>query len=176
LSTYTYDPADPTPSLHGPRLFSAAKRPDMTALQRRADVISFTTPPLDADLEAIGPVRVQLYVRSTLDDTDFYVCVCDVDGAGRVLHVVDGYLRLRPGRPTADSENVKSIVLECWPTAYRFSAGHRIRLLLASGAHPRYARNLGTGEPLGEGVRMLVAHQEILHDRAHPSTVLLTVM
>jgi hypothetical protein len=175
-SIYTYNPADPTPSMHGPRLFGAAKRPDMAALQRRADVISFSTPPLDADLEAIGPVRVQLYVRSNLNHTDFYVCVCDVDNAGRVLHVVDGYLRLRPGRPAADSENVKSIVLECWPTAYRFSAGHCIRLLVASGAHPRYVRNLGTGEPLGEGIRMRVAHQEILHDRAHPSAVTLTIV
>ncbi len=174
-SIYTYNPADPTPSMHGPRLFGAAKRPDMAALQRRADVIAFSTPPLDADLEAIGPVSVQLYVRSNLNHTDFYVCVCDVDNAGRVLHVIDGYLRLRPGRPAADCANVKSIVLECWPTAYRFSAGHRIRLLVASGAHPRYVRNLGTGEPLGEGVSMLVAHQEILHDRAHPSTVVLTI-
>jgi predicted acyl esterase len=121
-------------------------------------------------------VRVELYVRSTLDHTDFYACVCDVDRAGRVLHVVDGYLRLRPGSPIADSDNVKSIVLECWPTAYRFAAGRRICLLVASGAHPRYARNLGTGEPLGEGVRMLAAHQEIVHDRAHPSALLLTVM
>ena len=175
-STYTYNPADPTPSLHGPRLFATAKRPDMTALQRRADVVSFSTPPLDANLEAIGPVRVELYVRSTLDHTDFYACVCDVDRAGRVLHVVDGYLRLRPGLPIADSNNVKSIVLECWPTAHRFSAGHRICLLVASGAHPRYARNLGTGEPLGEGVRMLAAHQEIVHDRGHPSALLLTAM
>ena len=175
-STFTYDPSDPTPSMHGPRLFGAAKRPDMTVLQRRADVLSFSTHPLDTDLEAIGPIRVQLHVRSTLNHTDFYVCVCDVDRAGRVLHVVDGYLRLRPGRPTADYESVKSIVLKCWPTAYVFSAGHRVRLLVASGAHPRYARNLGTGESLGAGVHMLVANQEVLHESTHPSALFLTAM
>ncbi len=37
------------------------------------------------------------------------------------------------------------------PIAHRFRAGSRIRVLIAGGSHPRFARNLGTGEPLLTG-------------------------
>jgi hypothetical protein len=56
---------------------------------------------------------------------------------------------------------------------YRYRQGHRLRIIVASGAHPRYARNLGSGEPLGDAVTFRVAHQQILHDPQHPSRILL---
>jgi hypothetical protein len=62
-----------------------------------------------------------------------------------------------------------------WPTAHRFRAGHRIRLQVSSGAFPRYARNLGTGEPLLNASTLRVADQEVHHDPGHPSAVLLPV-
>jgi uncharacterized protein len=172
---FIYDPADPTPSVHGPTLMGGAKKPDMSALEKRTDTVSFTSAPLSADMEAIGPVSVELHIRSDRLHTDFYVCLCDVDKAGLPLHVADGYRRLRPDDPPPDAEGVRRVLIECWPTAYRFKRGHLLRLILASGAHPRYARNLGTGEPLGTGTRMLAAHQEIFHDPAHPSALRLTL-
>ena len=41
--------------------------------------------------------------------------------------------------------------------AHRFRAGSRIRVLIAGGSHPRFARNLGTGEPFLTGDRLLPA-------------------
>jgi uncharacterized protein len=172
---FVYDPREPTPALHGPRLMGAAKKPNMVGLERRRDTISFTSASLSSVLEAIGPVKVELYIRSDRAHTDFYVCLCDVDAAGRALHVVDGYLRLRPGNPAEDGDGVRHLTIECWPTAYRFARSHRLRLIVASGAHPRYARNLGTGEPLGSGTHMVAAHQEIFHDPARPSALTLTL-
>ena len=66
--------------------------------------------------------------------------------------------------------------VEFWPTAYRFPRGHRIRVIVASGAHPRYARNPGTGQPLGEAETMLIQHQEIMHGPDHPSAISLSVV
>jgi predicted acyl esterase len=43
------------------------------------------------------------------------------------------------------------------------------------GAHPRYARNPGTGEPLGTAVRLVLARQQVFHDPGHPSALLLPV-
>ena len=63
-----------------------------------------------------------------------------------------------------------------WPTGYRFQRGHRLRLQVSSGAHPRFARNLGTGEPLGTGTTLRAAHQEIFHDPERPSALLLPVL
>ena len=61
-------------------------------------------------------------------------------------------------------------------TALRFRQGHRLRLLVASGAHPRWSRNLGSGEPLGAGTTLAVAQQTIYHDAAHPSALILPVV
>ena len=48
-------------------------------------------------------------------------------------------------------------------------------MIVASGAHPRYARNLGSGEPLADAVTFHVAHQQIFHDPHHPSRILLPI-
>ena len=172
---YVYDPRDPTPSLHGPKVMGGAKTPDMSLLQARADTISFTTAPLSADLDVIGPARVELYFRSDRAHTDLYACLCDVHPSGTPLQVLDGYLRLRPAESGPDADGVRRTLIECWPTAHRFRRGHRLCLIVASGAHPRYARNPGSGEPLGSATRMLPARQEIFHDAARPSALWLSM-
>ncbi|HEX7858053.1 MAG TPA: CocE/NonD family hydrolase [Sphingobium sp.] len=167
---FVYDPADPTPSLYGPVTMPAKSR-DMDALRRRKDVEEFTTDRLDSDLEIIGPVSVELCVRSDRDHSDFYVCLCDVDAKGRSMHVADGYVRLEPGSPVPEGDGVRRITIEVWPTAYRFVRGNRLRLLVASGAFPRYARNPGTGEPMATATELVTARQEILHDTARSSAI-----
>ena len=67
------------------------------------------------------------------------------------------------------------VQVEFWPTAYRFRRAHRIRVIVASGAHPRYARNLGSDESLGDAQTMVIAHQDILHGPEHPSAIILSV-
>jgi predicted acyl esterase len=57
--------------------------------------------------------------------------------------------------------------------AHRFSAGSRIRVLVAGGSHPRYARNLGAGEPVATG-RQVKAAVHTVH--FGPSRLLLPVL
>jgi putative CocE/NonD family hydrolase len=173
---YTYDPADPTPSLHGPQLMAKRGAKDMRALAERADTIAFSSAPLDADLEAIGPVSVSLAVRSSTEHTDFYACLYEADRKGQLLQVCDGYLRLRPSRPDADADGVRRITIDCWPTAWRFRKGSRITLIVASGAHPRFSRNLGTGESPATATEMVIAQQEVLHGATAGSNITLSIM
>lgn len=173
--SYTYDPSDPTPAVHGPRLSGVAPVGDMSELENRADVLSFTGEPLAASLEVIGAVSAELFFRSSLEHTDFFLVLCDVAPNGRCKNVCDGYVRVRPNPADVRANGVRRAQIEFWPTAYRYSRGHRIRIIVASGAHPRYARNLGSGEPLADAVTFCVAHQEILHDPERPSRILLPI-
>jgi predicted acyl esterase len=66
------------------------------------------------------------------------------------------------------------LIIDLWPTAHRFQRGHRLRLQVSSGAHPRYARNTGSGEPLASATKLLVADQSIYHDPDHPSAIVLS--
>ncbi len=126
-------------------------------------------------MEVIGPVSLELYVRSSLPHTDFHGRLCDVAPDGCSTNLCDGLIRIEPGRRRR-SPMAACLAIDLWATAYRFLPGHRLRLQVSSGAHPRWSRNLGTGEPLATGVRMAVAQQTIYHDAAHPSALVLPVV
>ena len=174
---YRYDPADPTPALGGALLALRGAGPvDNRPLEARPDVLCYTTPPLSQDLEVIGPVRLELYVRSSLDYTDFSGRLCDVAPDGCSTNLCDGLVRLEPATGEVQPDGSLRVEIDLWATAHRFRQGHRLRLQVASGAHPRWSRNLGTGEPLATGVRMAVADQTVYHDGDHPSALILPVI
>jgi putative CocE/NonD family hydrolase len=172
---YRYDPAHPTPSLGGIVLGPHAGARDNRQLEARSDVLVYTSAPLIDDLEIVGPVHAELYVRSSLEHTDFFVRLCDVHPRGRSINICDGAVRLQPGRWQKDADGVAKVHVELWPTAHRFLKSHRVRLQVSSGAHPRIARNLGSGEPLASGSTMMAADQQVFHDPEHRSAVVLPV-
>lgn len=175
-STYIFDPADPTPALGGPTLLGSSKPVDNRPLERRRDVLVFTSPPLGNHLDVIGPVTADLFVRSDREHTDFVVRLCDVAPDGTSRNVCEGGTRLRPGGPPADGDGVRRVTVDLWPTGHRFRRGARIRLHVTSGAFPKVATNPGTGEPLGTATAMVTAAQEVFHDPGHPSSILLPVV
>ena len=144
---------------------------DNRELEARPDVLTFSTEPLGAPVEIIGPVQAELYVTSSLAHTDFFARLCDVDPKGRSTNVTDGILRL-----TEDAWPSGPVLVDLWPTAHQFQAGHRIRLQVSSGAHPRFARNPGTGERLATATSLKVAEQTVYPDPDHPSATLLPVV
>jgi uncharacterized protein len=174
---YRYDPADPTPAVGGPLFGLSGKRGavDNSGLESRSDVLVYTTPPLEREIEIVGLARLELYAQSSLQHADFFGRLCDVLPSGESINVCDGLFRLEQGEWEQQSDGSSRIEIDMWATAYRFRRGHSIRLQVSSGAHPRWNRNLGTGEPVATAMTMLVAEQTVYHDREHPSTVILPV-
>jgi uncharacterized protein len=175
---YQYDPADPTLSVGGPLLDpSLVGSRDQRALEARPDVLCYTTPVLEQPVTVVGSGRLVLYVCSTSPSTDFVGRVCDIHPDGRSMNVCDGLLRLYQGEEQhqAQQDGSRRVEIELWPTAYTFLAGHRIRLQVCSAAHPRWNRNLGTGDPPADATQLLVATQTLYHDVSHPSTLILPV-
>lgn len=180
---YRYDPADPTPAVGGVSLSQNAGPKDNRAVEARPDVLIYTSAPLDRDLEIIGAVSAELFVQSSLEHTDFFARLCDVDPSGKSTNISDGLLRLQPplnaagqaGNPPTETDGSRRVCIDLWATAYRFRQGHRIRVQVSSGSHPRFARNPGSGEPLATATTLKVAEQTVYHDPAHPSAILLPV-
>jgi putative CocE/NonD family hydrolase len=170
---YRYDPADPTPSLGGPVLLERDPVVDNRTLEARADVLVYTSDPLPTTREAVGPVSVELWLRTSSSYFDVFARVCDVDRAGVSRNVCDALQRVSPERYEQSPDGAWRIAFDLWPIAHRFAAGHRIRLQVSSGAHPRYARNPGTGEDPMTGTRLQPVDVELLHDGAHPSVLTL---
>ncbi|MFF3213670.1 CocE/NonD family hydrolase [Streptomyces sp. NPDC002886] len=141
LVSFRYDPADPTPSVGGPLLSRTAGARDNGTLEIRDDVLTFTGPPLTEPLDVLGPVSARLSVSTDTGHADVFTRLCDVDAQGRSINVCDGLGRLR-----TDGQEPSRITVPMSSTAHRFAAGHRVRWQISGGAHPRYARNPGTGE------------------------------
>jgi uncharacterized protein len=167
-SRFTYDPADPTPTVGGPMIVLAAGYRNDSRLAERPDVLSFTGPPLTEQLEIVGTPYVELAHSTDNPHADLFVRVSEVDRKGRSRNVSDGYVRLSTN-PTSP------VQVELDATAHRFAAGSRIRLLIAGGSHPRFARNLGTDEPPITASRLRPCTHEIAHGAGGTSRVVLPV-
>jgi uncharacterized protein len=142
-STFTYNPASPTPTVGG-RLLSRGsgyRRDD--SLVQRADVLCFTGDRLPTDLYVVGTPVLELSHSCDNPHNDLSVRISEVDARGRSRNVSDGYVAAAP--------DFGIMPIELDAVAHRFRAGARIRVLVAGGSHPRFARNLGTGEPLATG-------------------------
>jgi uncharacterized protein len=151
--SFRYDPADPTPTIGGRLLSPDGGYRDDTSLAARSDVISFTTDVLDDDLCVIGNPVAELAHTSDNPHVDVFVRISEVDRRGRSHNVSDGYRRL--------TQPADSVRLELDAIAHRFHGGSRIRVLVAGGSHPRYARNLGTGEPTATGAGLKPSIHEV---------------
>jgi putative CocE/NonD family hydrolase len=172
--TYSYDPADPTPVVGGTQVPRGGRR-DQARTEQRRDVLVFTSEVLTTDIEAIGEVSAEIHMACDLDHHDVFVGLCDVDPNGRSINVCYGIQRVTPQRSPRPSDGIQAVEVALWPTAQSFQAGHRIRVQISSGAHPRFARNLGSDEPIATATTMRVAHQTLHHDPHHPSAIILPV-
>jgi putative CocE/NonD family hydrolase len=158
-SEFRFDPNDPTPSVGGRSHTDAGVR-NNGDLEARPDVLVFTTPELTADLEFEGfPV---LDVSLSVDNpyADIFIRICDVNKEGRSHNITD---TLVPLDATVAAGEVQHVTARLSPCAHRLMKGHRLRLQLSGGAHPQYARNLGTGEPLPTGTGLKAAVHTINH-------------
>jgi uncharacterized protein len=169
-TVYVYDPEVPTPSVGGRLLLAGAGRKDNRALEARDDVLTFTSAPLADDVTIAGDLSAEIWMSSDRPTWDLFVRLCEVDARGRSFNVSDGLIRVAVAAVTREPTLIR---LDLSPTAQLFTKGRRIRIQISSGAHPRYARNLGSAERHDVGTAMFAARQEIYHDDEHPSVVIL---
>ena len=176
---YRYDPDHPVPTAGG--RFVGGGVADQRKNQSRADVLVYTGPELAEDVEITGPCTVHLHAITTAADTDFVAVLSDVRPDGYAHNLAEGIVRgrfreslgtpspLRPGEPY-------EFTIQLWNVSHVLRAGHRIRLHITSSDFPRWDRNAGTGAPTGTDTTLRSADQTVLHDRVHPSRLVLPVI
>ncbi|HET6629488.1 MAG TPA: CocE/NonD family hydrolase [Woeseiaceae bacterium] len=178
---YIYDPDDPVPSIGGPVNGGSVFAPgafDQQAVERRPDVLVYSTAALEKPVQVSGRVEAVLYVSSSACDTDFTAKLVDVYPDGRAFNVLEGILRMRfresPARPALLSPGkVYEIRIDLDSTSNWFGPGHRIRLEVSSSNFPRFDRNLNTGVSGAIDSRRVVARNTIHRGRRYPSRLVL---
>jgi predicted acyl esterase len=182
---FLYDPHDPVPTRGGAVCCNQDVFPwgpmDQRSVERRKDVLVYTSRPLNYDLEIAGTVRLVLYVETTAPDTDITAKLVDVFPDGEARNLTDGILRLRYRKSLEKPEllqpgSVYPVTVDVGVTANVFKTGHRIRLEVSSSNFPRFDRNLNTGRPIADETQWRQARQTVWHGPAKPSHLLLPVI
>ncbi len=185
--SYSYDPANPTPTRGGTNLNQNrfAGPSEQRAVEERQDVLVYTSEALLEDLEVTGTAIAEIWAKTDVEDTDFVARLVDVSHDGAAIVVAEGIIRARYRHDPNSFTTAEPLEagkpylfrIELTPTSNLFKAGHRVRLQVASSAFPRWARNLNIWDELGGTLEQArVATQVILHDRDHPSRILLPVI
>jgi putative CocE/NonD family hydrolase len=146
---------------------------------QRDDVLVYATAPLTEDVEVTGPVTLELWASSSVEDTDFVGKLLDVFPDGTAVPLAEGVVRTTYAlvHPPV-TEKPYRYRIDLWATSNLFKAGHRIRVDVTSSAFPLYELNPNTGARITHDPRheTVTARQRIHHDHAHPSRLILPVI
>lgn len=180
---YTYDPMNPvmtlggnnccgTPTLAGPY--------DQRPIERRSDVLVYTSAILNAPLAIAGPVKMKLWAATDGPDTDWMVKLVDVYPNGYAMNIAEGILRARFRRGFEKPELLKpneayEFEVDLVGTANVFLPGHRVRVDITSSNFPQFDRNLNTGEGAGSS-KVRVARNTVFHTPERASAIVLPVV
>lgn len=178
--TYRYDPKDPVPTVGGNNLFSARGPMDQREVSGRPDILRFETAPLEAPTEIIGRAKVELFVSTDAEDTDFVAKLIDVYPDGYEALVSDQPLRLRYHAGYTDPQHIEAhkvyrIEIPLWATALVFNRGHKIAIHITSSNAPRFEAHTNTWDPLPSYDDAMVANNTLYLGPEHPSRLILPV-
>jgi len=159
--------------------------PDMQSNDQKA--LTYTTPPLEADVEVVGHLLIHLWLAADAPDLDAFVYLEEVDGSGKSAYITEGTLRASHrklsrapynnlGLPyhshyQSDLEPLPAgqpveLVFDLLPTAYRFPKGSRIRITVAFADADNFETPVINPAP----------KLRLLRDKNHPSFVELPIV
>ena len=182
---FLYNPANPVPTRGGQLCcnpyFAANGAFDQNEIEARPDVLVYSTPVLERDVEVTGPISVTLWAATSVTDTDFTAKLVDVCEDGCARNLTDGIIRARYRESMSNPSLIEPGRAYCYTidllaTSNVFKAGHQIRLEVSSSNFPRFDRNTNTGGVIAADTELKPAVQTILHDAAHPSHVTLPIV
>jgi putative CocE/NonD family hydrolase len=183
--SFVYDPEDPVPSLGGHTCCTGTDTEaggyDQTEIEMRRDVLVYSSPILEKNIEVTGLIKANLFVTSTAKDTDFTVKLVDVYPDGRAFNVQEGVTRMRYRKSLRSPSLVNpgqiyEIEVDLNATSNFFAKGHKIRVEVSSSNFPRIERNLNTGEENYKGTDFISATNTILLGGEHASYIVLPVI
>ena len=159
FDSFVYDPRDPCPNIFDSSITPAEGPFDQRPIERRDDVLVYSTDPLEQDVEISGPVKIQLCASTSAKDTDFWAQLVDLFPNGYSMHLTEGILRGRY-RKTLETpellepEKIYEFNIDLWIISNLFLKGHSIRIHVTSSSFPKYDRNPNTGHEFGRDAEL----------------------
>ncbi len=177
---YSYDPQDPCPNIYDLSITPAEAPYDQRPIERRNDVLVYSTPAFASEIEVSGPVHVVLYAASSARDTDFWAQLTDVFPDGFSMHLTEGIIRgrYRKSLETPELLHRENLRIQDRSLGYEqpLPEGTQDPAGFSSSSFPKYDRNPNTGHAFGKDAVTIVTNQKIYHSKEYPSHVLLPMI
>ncbi len=182
---FVYDPLDPVPTIGGALCcdltFTPAGPYDQTCLEKRKDVLVYSTPPLRRPVEVTGPVTLKLFASTSAADTDFTGKLVDAWPCGYAQNLTQGVIRARYRESRKAAKLIQpgktyEYTIDLWSTSNVFRKGHQIRVEVSSSNFPQFDRNMNTAKHPFKEDKPVIAVQHVYHDKAHPSRLILPII
>ena len=178
---FRYDPVIPVETTGGANYYLPAGPMDQSELEKRKDVLTFTTESLSSPVTVAGPIKFRLYASSSAFDTDFTVQLTDVYPDGRSMLLAEGIIRARHRNTTRESEllepkKVEKYIIDLGHLANVFASGHRIRVNISSSNSPKFEPNPNSPKPFHRGKDLAVAINYVYYGGKRKSGLILPVI
>lgn len=178
-SSFVSDPSAPVMNR-----YDSSGAHDYRDLEKRTDVLTFDTSPLDQDTEITGPIQADIFASCDCRDMDLFVRLLDVAPDATAFNLMSpgldvvraSHRDLKSGRQLLTPRKVYELRLDHLITSNLFQKGHRIRVQISATFFPNFSRNLQTGESERTSSTARKAKITIYTGRKHPSHVVLPVI
>lgn len=185
--SYSYDPENPIPTLGGNNLFLESGPKDQSSIEKRDDILVFTTSALEEDWEITGNIYARLFIESDQPDTDYFIKLTDVYPDGRSILISEGCYRT--GVKNCEETKTELVAnlfneapqrsllnIDMGVTSIVFAKGHSIRVSLSSSNYPRYEKNRNVGIVGANKGKPNIAKNTLYVGENTPSRVILPVV
>jgi hypothetical protein len=181
FTDFVYDPSDPAPHIIDLSTNEASPPGDYQEIEKRADVITFTSDRFDKTVTIAGDLVADFYASSDCADTDWVVRVTDVYPDGRSIKIAENVLRakFRNGfekEELLEENRVYNYRIRLSKIANQFQKDHRIRVMITSSASGFIFSNTNTGNNPSLDTTYRVAQQRIYHDEKYRSRIILPIV
>jgi predicted acyl esterase len=166
---WPHDPSEPVPSILLNERHPLGTPPDDRELERRPDVLTFTSDPVDAPLDLSGPAAADLTVGSSGPSMHVMTKLLVVAPDGSTRRLLQGAALVR------DPSDDRRVVVDLGSTGFRVLPGHRLRLELSSSDFPHHVLHPGTDDDPWTATTYRVNEQRLLVGGGRGSQLRLTV-
>ena len=175
--SYFYDPGNPSVHIIDMSENELEVPEDYTVIERREDMLSYTTEPFKEPFTITGELAVKLYVSCDCPDTDFMVRITDVDETGRSIKLADGVLcaKYRNGFEQAEylkPDQIYPVTIRTTKISNTFLPGHSLRLTVTSSGKNFIFPNSNTEDGF-DSTRMEKAHITVHRGAQTPSAAVM---
>lgn len=184
IDTFSYHPLNPVPTNGGANFHFFPEQlgiKDQRDIEKRMDVLVYTSDPFTEAKNVIGRVQVKLFAASEGEDTDFTAKLVLVDKSGYARNICDGIIRARHHNGLDKNDllmpkKVYEFDIDLGHTAFQIQAGQRIRLEISSSNFPKFDRNLNVATDSFEASEWKTVKQTIYHSKKYPSQLILPIL